>query len=99
MLAPQRSPTCGPCAPLARKTAAVSGSLRLNPLWRRTDKGAPLTNTVVQIAFDATVPATGMNCSGTVDVCAIPGGRQTGSKQCAAFNSTGVSFNALSCLP
>lgn len=57
---------------------------------RRNDSGG----TILRIGYTATVPDTGLSCSGMLELCA-PGSKR--STTCAQFSSTGVARSVLKC--
>lgn len=46
--------------------------MRLLPLRRGVDALRQATAATVRLTFNATVPATGLSCSGFVDICSRP---------------------------
>lgn len=66
--------------------------MRVMPLPRAVDAARRPAATTVRLHFNATVPATGLSCSGFVDVCARPLGRNgaplRGAPACVAFEAT-----------
>ena len=64
-----------------------------NPKKTKTDAGG----VTLRIDFTATIAATGQQCSGVAEVCAIAGGTPKKPKLCAPFATTSLSRNALVC--
>ena len=52
---------------------------------------------ILRISYTATVPQTGLSCTGVVELCSIKGGAGKKPPACAAFASTQVARNALTC--
>lgn len=69
-----------------------STSVRLMPLLRMVDANRKAAATTVRLFFNATVPETGLSCSGVVDICSQrltrSGTPERNAPACGAFEAT-----------
>ena len=92
---------------LARPQAKLLGANRLQLLqqWRRpfNKPVRGIGGRVLRIQYTATVPETGLSCTGVAEVCAArmswPKKRNGTPPKCASFSSTKRVANALDCSP
>lgn len=92
----RKEPNCGRsrdavCVPEARNLGG--GDLQLLPQLLVDAGRNDLGGRTLRIQYTATVPETGLSCSGAVELCA-PARRST---TCAAFSSTGIARPVLTC--
>lgn len=89
--------TCGSssiCVPEARRAGA--GALSVLPQARVLSRGLDKGGRTLRITYTATVPQTGLSCTGTLDICS--GTTRFGAPlQCAPFQQSGVSRSVLGC--
>ena len=66
--------------------------MRIMPLLRAMDSRRQAAATMVRLRFNATVPATGLSCSGFVDICSQQltrrGAPVRNAPACGKFEST-----------
>lgn len=74
----------GVCVPEA--SSLGDGDLQILPQLRAPARRKDAGGRTLRVAYTATVPETGLSCSGSIDLCAPASKR---SPACAAFDSTG----------